>query len=205
MFGGDVVKSFVHNNDLDFIARAHQLILEGYKQMFDSTIVTVWSAPNYCYRCGNVASILQLDDALNQKYATFEAASQVYVDVIDAGSMECLPSGRRPIIFCNFIPCRDLCICLVSRTVLSPHRGGRLTTTPPWTPARNRYAPCANPRHLLPRNRLITRFTCQIPLTCTSRTPTCTSLPRMRLRRQSSIQFRRCARRRCVLAADAVP
>ncbi|KAI3617896.1 hypothetical protein CBS9595_003805 [Malassezia furfur] len=49
---------------------------DGYKQMFDSTIVTVWSAPNYCYRCGNVASILQLDEALNQKYLTFEAATQ---------------------------------------------------------------------------------------------------------------------------------
>lgn len=59
-----------------FIARAHQLILEGYKQMFDATIVTVWSAPNYCYRCGNVASILELDDALNQKYKTFDAAEQ---------------------------------------------------------------------------------------------------------------------------------
>lgn len=81
LFGEDVVSTFVHTNGLDFIARAHQLILEGYKQMFDAEIVTVWSAPNYCYRCGNVASILQLDDALNQKYETFDAAPQVYVSV----------------------------------------------------------------------------------------------------------------------------
>lgn len=76
LFGEDVAKQFAHSNDIDLIARAHQLVLEGYKLMFDSTIVTVWSAPNYCYRCGNVASILKLDDGLNQKYETFDAAAQ---------------------------------------------------------------------------------------------------------------------------------
>lgn len=51
LFGADVTKNFAHNNGIDLIARAHQLAMEGYKLMFDQTIVTVWSAPNYCYRC----------------------------------------------------------------------------------------------------------------------------------------------------------
>ncbi|ORZ30503.1 Serine/threonine-protein phosphatase 4 catalytic subunit (PP-X) [Catenaria anguillulae PL171] len=76
LFGGDVVASFIHTNNLTFIARAHQLVMEGYKSMFKDQIVTVWSAPNYCYRCGNVAAILELDEKLERSYRIFEAAAQ---------------------------------------------------------------------------------------------------------------------------------
>lgn len=76
VFGGDVVEKFNHQNNLTLIARAHQLVMEGHKSLFDNQLVTVWSAPNYCYRCGNVAAILQLDRKLNQTYCIFQAAPQ---------------------------------------------------------------------------------------------------------------------------------
>ncbi|CAK68448.1 unnamed protein product (macronuclear) [Paramecium tetraurelia] len=75
IFGGDITTEFNKTNSYDFICRAHQLVLEGYKTMFDDQLVTVWSAPNYCYRVGNQASILELDDNLEKKFKIFLAAN----------------------------------------------------------------------------------------------------------------------------------
>ena len=33
-------------------ARAHQLVMEGFNWCHDQNVVTIFSAPNYCYRCG---------------------------------------------------------------------------------------------------------------------------------------------------------
>ncbi|OMJ11993.1 Serine/threonine-protein phosphatase ppe1 [Smittium culicis] len=62
LFGAKVTEEFNYVNNLKLIARAHQLVQEGYRFMFPArNLVTVWSAPNYCYRCGNVASILKIE------------------------------------------------------------------------------------------------------------------------------------------------
>jgi len=56
-FGKDIVNKFLQTNSLTKIVRAHQLCMEGFRLDFDGQLATVWSAPNYCYRFQNIASI----------------------------------------------------------------------------------------------------------------------------------------------------
>ncbi|KAJ9056744.1 putative serine/threonine protein phosphatase [Entomophthora muscae] len=70
-FGSQVVSKFLETNKMDHILRAHQLCMEGHQVLFDGLLSTVWSAPNYCYRCGNLASILEVETGF---FNTFSAA-----------------------------------------------------------------------------------------------------------------------------------
>lgn len=87
VFGEKPTQHFNRLNGLDLIARAHQLVQEGYKYMFcdgkkqteeeqTGLLVTVWSAPNYCYRCGNVASILDIDENQKREFRIFKEVKE---------------------------------------------------------------------------------------------------------------------------------
>ncbi|KAB5572861.1 hypothetical protein DKX38_000055 [Salix brachista] len=73
-FGQDISEQFNHTNNLKLIARAHQLVMEGYNWGHEQKVVTIFSAPNYCYRCGNMASILEVDDCKEHTFIQFEPA-----------------------------------------------------------------------------------------------------------------------------------
>ncbi|KAK8627335.1 hypothetical protein V6N13_134948 [Hibiscus sabdariffa] len=73
-FGQDVASQFNHTNGLSLVSRAHQLVMEGYNWCQDKNVVTVFSAPNYCYHCGNMAAILEIGENMDQNFLQFDPA-----------------------------------------------------------------------------------------------------------------------------------
>jgi len=74
IFGQDIAEQFNHNNGLTLIARAHQLVMEGYNWAHERNVVTIFSAPNYCYRCANQAAFMEIDDNMKSTFLQFDPA-----------------------------------------------------------------------------------------------------------------------------------
>ena len=64
IFGGDVLKKFLYLHDLDLICRAHQVVEDGYEFFASRTLVTIFSAPNYCNEFDNAGAMMSVDDTL---------------------------------------------------------------------------------------------------------------------------------------------
>merc|ERR1712100_519511 len=73
-FGQDISEQFNHNNGLSLVSRAHQLVMEGYNWSHEKNVVTIFSAPNYCYRCSNQVAIMELDDQMEHRFKQFDPA-----------------------------------------------------------------------------------------------------------------------------------
>jgi len=73
-FGPDISEQFNHRNGLKLIARAHQLVMEGYNWSHDRNVVTIFSAPNYTYRAGNQAAVMEIDELLTYRFHQFDPA-----------------------------------------------------------------------------------------------------------------------------------
>lgn len=78
-WGSDISKEFIAKNNLTNIYRAHQLVMGGYNWEHSNQVATIFSAPNYCYRCGNDAAVMELSDNLVYKPITYKSAPNLNI------------------------------------------------------------------------------------------------------------------------------
>nr|CAJ98743.1 serine/threonine phosphatase [Ascaris suum] len=63
-FGVDVVNDMCQKLDIDLIARAHQVVQDGYEFFANRKLVTIFSAPHYCGQFDNAAAMMNVDEGL---------------------------------------------------------------------------------------------------------------------------------------------
>eukprot|EP00826_Nyctotherus_ovalis_P065918 TRINITY_DN970_c0_g3_i1.p1 TRINITY_DN970_c0_g3~~TRINITY_DN970_c0_g3_i1.p1 ORF type:complete len:177 (+),score=52.10 TRINITY_DN970_c0_g3_i1:68-598(+) len=57
-FGPDKVEEFLGNNGLNMILRAHECVMDGFERFAGGTLITVFSATDYCGRHKNAGAVL---------------------------------------------------------------------------------------------------------------------------------------------------
>ncbi len=120
-FGSGVVYKFLETNQMSHILRAHQLCMEGYTSLFDEHLSTVWSAPNYCYRCGNSASILEVSPGGQMYFNVFQAAPENERDGLSHQAAQNAGGKVRRICICPIAalcPAPVLTLSTVARVLL---------------------------------------------------------------------------------------
>ena len=73
-FGSDAAEDFLEKYDFDLITRAHQVVQDGYEFPFypQQSVVTVFSASNYCGEFGNKGAMLRIDEQLSCSFEFVE-------------------------------------------------------------------------------------------------------------------------------------
>ncbi|KAI0788435.1 phosphoprotein phosphatase PPZ [Abortiporus biennis] len=63
-FGKAIINDFLIRYDMDLICRAHMVVEDGYEFWNDRTLVTVFSAPNYCGEFDNYGACMSVSEEL---------------------------------------------------------------------------------------------------------------------------------------------
>ncbi|CCX15036.1 Similar to Serine/threonine-protein phosphatase PP-Z; acc. no. P78968 [Pyronema omphalodes CBS 100304] len=63
-FGKKVIVDFLAKHDFDLVCRAHMVVEDGYEFFNERTLVTVFSAPNYCGEFDNWGAVMSVSGEL---------------------------------------------------------------------------------------------------------------------------------------------
>ena len=76
-YNPEAIATFLKNNKLQLLCRAHQLVSEGYKFFGNNKLVTVFSAPNYCGNCGNDGAVMKISDKLECSFIIIKPTNEI--------------------------------------------------------------------------------------------------------------------------------
>ncbi|KAK5981102.1 Serine/threonine-protein phosphatase [Trichostrongylus colubriformis] len=63
-FGPDILAKYCQALNIDLVARAHQVVQDGYEFFGGRKLVTIFSAPHYCGQFDNAAAMMTVDENL---------------------------------------------------------------------------------------------------------------------------------------------
>lgn len=76
VFGADVLADFCNRMGIDLVARAHQVVADGYEFFGARKLVTLFSAPHYCGEFDNAAGMMTVDENLLCSFEILRPSSQ---------------------------------------------------------------------------------------------------------------------------------
>ncbi|TKR89506.1 hypothetical protein L596_013600 [Steinernema carpocapsae] len=72
-FGADVLAMLTRQLNIDLVARAHQVVQDGYEFFGNRKLVTIFSAPHYCGQFDNAAAVMYISEDLTCSFTILRA------------------------------------------------------------------------------------------------------------------------------------
>ncbi|MFH4976300.1 hypothetical protein AB6A40_003009 [Gnathostoma spinigerum] len=88
VFGEDVLKSLCEKLEIDLVARAHQVVQDGYEFFADRRLVTIFSAPHYCGQFDNAAASMRVTEDLSCDFKVYRPATKAERLAAEAAEQE---------------------------------------------------------------------------------------------------------------------
>eukprot|EP01129_Flabellula_baltica_P007355 TRINITY_DN2854_c0_g2_i1.p1 TRINITY_DN2854_c0_g2~~TRINITY_DN2854_c0_g2_i1.p1 ORF type:complete len:310 (-),score=61.88 TRINITY_DN2854_c0_g2_i1:3-932(-) len=74
LWGPEETKSFCSENNLKYIIRSHQLVMEGAKWTHEQKVLTIFSSANYCMSCQNDGGYARISETLEPSIFTYPSS-----------------------------------------------------------------------------------------------------------------------------------
>jgi serine/threonine-protein phosphatase PP1 catalytic subunit len=78
LFNKQIVEQFLDKHQLDLVCRAHTVVEDGYEFFGNRSLVTIFSAPNYCGEFDNFAAVMTVDSSLQCSFQLIRQSHPMY-------------------------------------------------------------------------------------------------------------------------------